>query len=558
LEQNIPEAAIADATLRLVRDAFDLLKALGRGLDGMASRLLLTCRYKCELPSELRLHGEQLDQMGRGDVRKQCQRLSLPPDNKLTRQLVTIADGNPRLLVWLGKVVTAEDWAEADISALLVKLEGVETRFRENLLLEMLLGALGEPERKDLARLSVVQLPIEEGLVTELASAVDLEKLTGLTLVEPSLRDGVPEYRVPSVVGKVLVGELADCQAEQKRATEILHRVWWEDGDGCETDRAMEILRLGLMAQSWEIAVTVGDSMATSRVNDSRFVEAQLLCDMILAVHGDYRIWHCLARAQAVLGETGPAIEHYEKARLACPEDNPKQQAAILGNLSSLVVQQGDIDRALELWNESLEIKERIGDVQGKAATLSNMAGVIAQQGDIDRALELWNESLEILERIGDVKGKAATLNNMAGVIAQQGDIDRALELWNESLEIKERIGDVQGKAATLANVGGVLAGQGDFATAIAYLEESIALLERIRDIRSHQVRQMLDQVRQMQAMKQNPELLEFIKQLAENPDLQAALEGDLTDDQMRELMESLLGDIDIEELLNRIEPDPD
>ena len=35
--------------------------------------------------------------------------------------------------------------------------------------------------------------------------------------------------------------------------------------------------------------------------------------------------------------------------------------------------------------------------MNGKAATLNNMAGVIAQQGDIDRALGLWAESLEIV-----------------------------------------------------------------------------------------------------------------------------------------------------------------
>jgi hypothetical protein len=94
------------------------------------------------------------------------------------------------------------------------------------------------------------------------------------------------------------------------------------------------------------------------------------------------------------------------------------------------------------------------------------MAGVIAQQGDVERALQLWQQSLEILERIGDVKGKAATLHQMAGVIAQQGDVERALQLWQQSLEILERIGDVQGKAATLANMAWAAGKSGDHARA--------------------------------------------------------------------------------------------
>jgi hypothetical protein len=37
-----------------------------------------------------------------------------------------------------------------------------------------------------------------------------------------------------------------------------------------------------------------------------------------------------------------------------------------------------------------LEIKESIGNVQGKAATLHQMAGIYAQQGDVDQAIALY------------------------------------------------------------------------------------------------------------------------------------------------------------------------
>jgi Tfp pilus assembly protein PilF len=121
--------------------------------------------------------------------------------------------------------------------------------------------------------------------------------------------------------------------------------------------------------------------------------------------------------------------------------------------MAQVIAQQGDIQRAIALWEQSLELYERIGDVGGKAVTLNNMAQVIAQQGGIQRAMALWQQSLEIKERIGDVGGKATTLNNMAQVIAQQGDIQEAMALWQQCLETYERIGDVGGKAVTLNNM---------------------------------------------------------------------------------------------------------
>jgi tetratricopeptide (TPR) repeat protein len=135
----------------------------------------------------------------------------------------------------------------------------------------------------------------------------------------------------------------------------------------------------------------------------------------------------------------------------------------MLNNMASMIAWQGDIKRALELWQESLNLIGQIGDVQGKAATLSNMAGVIARQGDIKRALDLWQESLAHYEQIGDVSGRATTLNNMAGVIARQGDIKRAIELLQESLALMEQIGDVQGRAATLNNMGWLASEKEDF-----------------------------------------------------------------------------------------------
>ena len=78
------------------------------------------------------------------------------------------------------------------------------------------------------------------------------------------------------------------------------------------------------------------------------------------------------------------------------------------------------------------------------------MAGVYVTRGELDRALALYQESLQIKEQIGDLKGKAASLHQMAQVYLTRGDLDRALALYQESLQLKEQIGDLQGKAASL------------------------------------------------------------------------------------------------------------
>jgi tetratricopeptide (TPR) repeat protein len=117
----------------------------------------------------------------------------------------------------------------------------------------------------------------------------------------------------------------------------------------------------------------------------------------------------------------------------------------------------GDLDGAMSLYQQALEIKEGLGDLKGKSATLHAMANVFVTRGDLDGAMKLYQQSLEIHERLGDLQGKAATLHAMANVFVTRGDLDGAMKLYQQALAILEGLGDLQGKSATLAMMGQVL-----------------------------------------------------------------------------------------------------
>ncbi|QKQ73104.1 tetratricopeptide repeat protein [Nostoc sp. TCL240-02] len=65
-----------------------------------------------------------------------------------------------------------------------------------------------------------------------------------------------------------------------------------------------------------------------------------------------------------------------------------------------------------------------MGDVQRKAANLHQLAGIYANKGEVDEAIALFNQSLEIFERIGDVQGKAMTLHQLGMIYANKGDVE--------------------------------------------------------------------------------------------------------------------------------------
>ncbi|MDJ0796805.1 MAG: tetratricopeptide repeat protein [Calothrix sp. MO_167.B12] len=530
-EQNIPQANIADGSLRMSQAAYSVLEALCGALaeNQGESRLIVTCRYLKEdiLPAHS-LHLESLAGMGKGDINKIVRDLEQGVKEKVQeKRIIRIADGNPRLLKWLLDVVQQPG---IDGEDLLKQLEQTQQEFRENILARMLLDGLEDGERQFLAQLSVFRLPVREEIVSSIwfpdsgwestsrgSASTDtggrasqtafpggtreregrereqreiLTKLTSLSLVESATVYATQEreYRVTRVLEPLLSNVLTqeEWQTTRKAATQSIYKSCWEEsGDTYNEEQAREIVRLGVLAEEKEIAVTVGDAMATNWVNGSRYVEAWELCRDILQLGEDYRILGTVARAESTLGLVGEALTHYQTALELCPEDDDLTiKASIIHNMALLKAQQGEIEDAIALYNQSLEITESINNVRGKAATLHEMAGLKTQQGEIEDAIALYNQSLEITESINDVQGKATTLNNIGYLKEQQGDIEAAIALYNQSLEIEESINDVGGKAATLHQMAGLKAQQGEIEDAIALYNQSLEIKESINDVR--------------------------------------------------------------------------
>jgi tetratricopeptide (TPR) repeat protein len=314
-----------------------------------------------------------------------------------------------------------------------------------------------------------------------------MTKLTSLSLVESATTyaNQTATYRVATILELLLQPILSEeeWQTTRQQAARKLYKVWWEESEKRIEAEALEIVRLGLLADEQEIAVSVGDKIANSWVNASRFVEAVQLCQQLMQ-YVDYRILGTIARGEVVLG-IEDALAHYQQALELCPEEDLKEKAATLHSMAYLIAQRGDIDSAIALYQQSLEITEQINDVKGKAATLHSMAYLIAQRGDIEGAIALDQQSLEIDERINHVGGKAATLHSMAYLIAQRGDIEGAIALDQQSLQIYERINHVGGKAVTLHSMAYLIAQRGDIEGAIALYQQSLQIHERINDVKN-------------------------------------------------------------------------
>ncbi|WP_375443178.1 tetratricopeptide repeat protein, partial [uncultured Nostoc sp.] len=474
-----------------------LLKAMQS--SQLPHKVIITCRYNFTL-SELdkRLYREPLGALGGADLIKKYNRLDsfngswqFQPD--LPERAKKAADGNPRLLEWLDKILQnspKSPEAERGVEMILQKMADKEKEFREDILAQVLLKQQTPALRLMLGKLLVYELPVPLAAIDPICEDISsweshIQRAEILGLLEVTLTNNTERlYRVPRILSPLLeFPENPKGEELYKQAAQILYRLWWEEAETATEAQSLEIHRLVLLGKDGEIAGKIAFSLANSWNNQSRFRESVQLCKSTLELTPDYRVLHEIARSQAKLGEVEQAQQYYQQALEFCLETDETQKAAIIANLAGIYGNKGEVDEAIALCNQSLEITERIGDVEGKAVTLHCLAGIYADKGNVNEAIALYNQSLEITECIGNVQTKAATLHNLGLIYANKGEVEQAIALYNQSLEIEEGIGGVEGKAATLHNLGLIYAKKGEVNQALALYNQSLEIKERISHV---------------------------------------------------------------------------
>ncbi|QLE39137.1 tetratricopeptide repeat protein [Nostoc sp. C052] len=476
-----------DRTYVLQAEAAEVMKALVWAIreNSTSHRIIITCRYDFEFTQLQHFYKQPLDALQGADLQKKFSRLTAfnsksQVDEALKSQAQKLADGNPRLLEWLDKILQNQT---VDVAAILNRLAADPVELREQVLAEALLQQMDTTMREMLSRGLVFELPVpREALAAVCETIPNLEhyisRAVALGLLEVSHDEAL---RVPRILPVQLpqYGEVF-----YKQAAEVLYRLWRENTETTTEEKGLEIHRLALQGKVDKIAVEIAERLARNWRNQSRFREAVKLCESTLEIAKDYLVLHALARCEQQLGEVSKAQEHYQQALDRCPPEDKTVKAAIIHNLGLLKANRGEIEDAIALYEQSLAITEQIGDVQLKATTLNSLGLLKADRGEIEEAIALYEQSLAITKQIGDVQGQAETLHNLGQVKANIGEIEEAIALYEQSLAISEQIGDVQLKAATLNNLAHLRGNIGEIEEAIALFEQSLTITKQIGDVR--------------------------------------------------------------------------
>ncbi|MEJ5310945.1 MAG: adenylate/guanylate cyclase domain-containing protein [Anaerolineae bacterium] len=158
----------------------------------------------------------------------------------------------------------------------------------------------------------------------------------------------------------------------------------------------------------------------------------------------------------------------------------PQVEAEIHAYLGWISLRRGDLAGA-RLWLE--QGLERVNDTQHYdvlSSILNRLGAVYYEQGDLDRATQVVERALTIRESLGDILGVARSSNNLGILKCHNGEWHSALEHYQRGLQILEKIGNTEGMAIAHTNIGSIYIDIGDWDKAAANLQQGLTLAQKI------------------------------------------------------------------------------
>ncbi|MDM8537218.1 tetratricopeptide repeat protein [Desulfobacterales bacterium HSG17] len=181
------------------------------------------------------------------------------------------------------------------------------------------------------------------------------------------------------------------------------------------------------------------------------------------------------------IGQVQKAIESYEQALLIVREaKNRNGEAAWLGNLGVCYSDLGQTAKAIEYHEQALKIEQEICNRNGEAVWLGNLGVCYSDLGQTAKAIEYHEQALKIEQEICNRKGEAMSLGNLGNRYSDLGQTVKAIEYFEQAIKINREIGYRYGEVVYLDSLGKAYIDQNEFEKAINSLNDALQIADEI------------------------------------------------------------------------------
>jgi len=162
-------------------------------------------------------------------------------------------------------------------------------------------------------------------------------------------------------------------------------------------------------------------------------------------------------------------------------EDNSALKSRVLSDLGILYFNQGSIEKAENCYRKCRMIMEQLQDEVSLARVVAYLgANIYRIKGDLDKALNLYMESLSLFRKQSDNFGIGRVSLDIGNIYRLRGRFSEALKYCQDSLNIFNKLGNDYERGRALYTIGRVLMSQGLLDPALNYHLQALELLRAV------------------------------------------------------------------------------
>ncbi len=198
---------------------------------------------------------------------------------------------------------------------------------------------------------------------------------------------------------------------------------------------------------------------------------------------GKAQALHDVAEVLHALGETAEAWQMHQRALdLRLREEHRPGIAESYNSIGDMYVRRGALDSALTVYQKSLAQQKRLGLLTRPVAeSLNDIGSVHLLRNENTRALEYFEEALNVAEEVGDRGLIAAVSRNIGAANRLLGRLDRAREVLERARSIARDMQNAALVADVLEELSLLADRRGQAETALAHYRSAVRIRDSLR-----------------------------------------------------------------------------
>lgn len=184
-------------------------------------------------------------------------------------------------------------------------------------------------------------------------------------------------------------------------------------------------------------------------------------------------------------GQLDKAKEYYDRCLESLDHENIADVAKIYNNVGSFFKAKTAYEKALDSYNKSLALEQKLGNQPNIAKVFNNIGTVYYSKGNYNTALEYLNKAVKIDQRLNLEKPLAIDYSNIALVYREMKKYDHALRYFEEANNTFEKYKQYHLLGGNHNNLGLTYRLKGDYDLALAHYKKSIQYYTKSQDKKS-------------------------------------------------------------------------